>query len=135
MYPATDSVSEWGSEILALDHLTVEGFSKKGLASVATIRGMAVEKDWGSLKTLEVALVGTGIPEEQAKSLVGPLRELHNLRNPVKAHGDPTGREKSASSARAKFKSLRAHFKDLAAQCDVAVRKIAQALQEPADTE
>ena len=30
LYPATDSIEEWGNEILALDHLVVEGFLVKG---------------------------------------------------------------------------------------------------------
>ena len=65
---------------------------------------------------LEVGLSKTGCTDEQAKKLVAPLRELHNLRNLATAHGDPKGKAKAVASARKQHHSLRDHFKDLVAR-------------------
>ncbi|MEQ9314345.1 MAG: hypothetical protein RLN72_00750, partial [Henriciella sp.] len=123
-----DSVAEWGNELLALDHLVVEGFIERKLRQLATENGAAPEKDWRSLKILEVTLQAMGMTEVDARATVAPLRELHNLRNPAKAHGDPVGREAAVRDARATYGSLRAHTKDLAARCDTSMMKIISVL-------
>jgi len=123
-YPVTDSSSEWGDEILALDHLAVEGFQVKSLRAIIDANKGTYEKDWGSLKLLEVALVLTGRTEDQAKDAVGPLRELHALRNPAKAHGDPQGRRLAIASARKSHGTLRSHFKDLSERLAAALNVI-----------
>ena len=112
-YPVTDSPLEWGDEILALDHLAVEGFLVKGLRVIIKANTGEYEKDWGSLKLLEVALALTGRTKEQAKDAVAPLRELHDLRNPAKAHGDPNGRRRAIAAARKCHGTLRNQFSDL----------------------
>jgi hypothetical protein len=127
-YPATDSVSEWGDEILALDHLIVEGFAIKGLRALAEDNRVAVEKEWGSLKVLEVVLAAMGMGADFLAMTMEPLRELHSLRNPAKAHGDPEGRAKRVSEARKAHHSLRNHFTNLASRCDVALKLAAQTL-------
>ena len=43
LYPATDSIEERGNEILALDHLVIEGFLTKGLRSIITANGDTYE--------------------------------------------------------------------------------------------
>lgn len=116
LYPATDSVEEWGNATLELDHLVVEGFLVKPLRAVVEANDGEFGKDWGSLKLLEVSLSKTGCTDEQAKKLVAPLRELHHLRNPAKAHGDPKGKAKAVASARKQHHTLRNHFKDLVAR-------------------
>ena len=73
LYPATDSIEEWGNEILALDQsrawsLVVEGFLVKGLKPIVTASEGTYEKGWGSLKLLEVVLSAAGHTEEQANS-------------------------------------------------------------------
>ena len=128
LYPATDSIEEWGNEILALDHMVIEGFSVRGLRSVADARGSTYEKGWRSLKLLEVALSAAGCGEEQAKKLVGPLKELHSLRNPAKAHGDPSGRQAAVATARKSHGTLRRHFQDLAGRVRDMVKVIAVSL-------
>ncbi len=123
-YPATDSSSEWGDEILALDHLTVEGFLAKSLRAIIDANTGAYEKDWGSLKLLEVALALTGRTEDQAKDAIAPLRELHALRNPAKAHGDPKGRRLAIAAARKSHGTLRNHFTDLSERLAMALKVI-----------
>lgn len=115
-YPVTDSVSEWGDEILALDHLVVEGFQVKALREIIKANNGEFQKEWGSLKLLETALASTGRTEDQAKKAVAPLRELHNLRNPAKAHGDPKGRRIAITAARKNHGTLREQFIDLCEQ-------------------
>lgn len=127
-YPVTDSASEWGDEILALDHLGVEGFLVKGLREIVNNNGGSYEKDWGSLKVLETALSLTGRTDEQAKEAVAPLRELHALRNPAKAHGDPQGRRVAIANARQAHGTLRNHFTDLAERLSAAFKKISATL-------
>ena len=126
--PATDTIEEWGNEILALDHLVVEGFDNKGLRSIITANDRAFEKEWGSLKLLEVVLSLTGHTEEQAKELVAPLKELHGLRNPAKAHGDPKGRQVAVASARKAHRTLRKHFQDLAGRVRNSIKQILSTL-------
>ena len=46
-YPATDSVTEWGDELLSLDQLLVEGFQVKSLRKVADSYGASYEKNGG----------------------------------------------------------------------------------------
>ena len=93
--PATDSVKEWGNEILALDHLVVEGFLTKGLRSIIKANGGTYVKNWQSLKLLEVALSLAGHTKEEAKILVSPLKELHDLRVSAKAHSATKGKQGS----------------------------------------
>ena len=124
LYPATDSIEEWGNEILALDQLVVEGFQVKGLRCVVTAYGGTYEKEWASLKLLEVALSAAGHTEEQAKQLIDPLRELHVLRNPAKAHGDTSRRQAAVAGARKTHGTLRKHFQDLAGRVRNSIKQI-----------
>ena len=123
-YPVTDSIAEWGNEILALDQLVVEGFQKKGLAKLATKNGVTIDKEWGTLKLLEVVLPAMGMTESGSINTVAPLRKLHSIRNPAKAHGDPGGRERVTKEARTEHGNLRAHIRALAAGCDTAIETI-----------
>ena len=128
LHPATDAIKEWGNEILALDHLVVEGFDIKGLRSIITANGGTCDKAWRSLKLLEVVLSLTGHTEEQAKMLVAPLKELHGLRNPAKAHGDTKGRQAAVTSARKAHGTLRKHFQDLAGRVRNSIKQILSTL-------
>ena len=110
--PATDSVEEWGNEVLAFDHLIVEGFLVKPLKAIIEANGGKYEKDWRSLKLLELGLSKTGCTDEQAKKIVEPIRELHGLRNAM-AHSDPTSKDNAVALARKRHHTLRNHFKYL----------------------
>ena len=46
LYPATDSVEEWGNATLELDHLVVEGFLVKPLRAVVEANDGEFGKDW-----------------------------------------------------------------------------------------
>lgn len=112
-YPATDSPSEWGDEIMALDHLAVEGFQVKALRVIIEANNGTYQKDWGSLKLLEISLASTGRTEDQAREAVTPFQELHRLRNPLKAHGNTEGRRLAVKAARKNHGTLRKQFTTL----------------------
>lgn len=127
-YPVTDSIEEWGDELLSLDQLLVEGFYLKGLKKLADGWGAQYEKSWASLKLVEVLLKAKGSTEDEANAVLQPLRDLHDLRNPAKAHGEPRRRTQAVKEARAKSGTLRQHFKDLTSKLDEAMGSIADSL-------
>ncbi|HBA7719378.1 TPA: hypothetical protein J1Z28_004648, partial [Escherichia coli] len=71
-YPATDSIKEWGDEILALDQYLVEGFLPKPLSEIAKYEGRTIEPKWGSLRILQEALIAKSATVDEAKMLVQP---------------------------------------------------------------
>lgn len=123
-YPVTDSVSEWGDEILALDQLLVEGFLQKPLQKLATDAGRTVDKQWQSLRLLQDYLETQGSDAEEAKAAMEPLVRLHKLRSILKGHGAPSERTAASKQARTEHGTLRAHFTALAGECDAAFIKI-----------
>ena len=127
-YPVTDSIEEWGDELLSLDQLVVEGFYLKGLRKLADDWGAQYEESWRSLKLLEVLLRATGQAEDEANASLQPLKELHGLRNPAKAHGEPRRRTQAVKEARTKSRTLRQHVKDLTSKLDDAMGSITGAL-------
>jgi len=127
-YPVTDSVSEWGDEILSLDQLLVEGFLQKPLQKLATDVGRTVDKQWQSLRLLQDYLEAQGSHAEEARAAIEPLYRLHKLRSILKGHGAPSERTTASKQARTEHGTLRAHFTTLARECDVAFIKILNAL-------
>ena len=128
LYPATDSIEEWGNEILALDHMVIEGFLVRGLRSVVKAHGSTYENEWRSLKLLEAGLSAVGHTEDQAREMVAPLKELHDLRNLAKAHGDTDGRQAVVAAAKKAHGTLRRHFRELAGQVRDSVKQIVSSL-------
>ena len=81
LFPVTDSIEDWSNEILLLHQLVIEGFLTTGLRPIISTSGGTYEKNWQSLKLLEIALSRiTGHTNEKVKQLVNPLKELHELR-------------------------------------------------------
>lgn len=89
-YPATASAAEWANEILALDHLLIEGFRVKELRSMLKALRRTFEPDWKSLKLVEECLIGSGVDEEDARTAVTALRTLHDLRTILRGHSATT---------------------------------------------
>ena len=85
-YPVTTSQSEWADAILALDQLVVEGFRATELRRIAISLGATPDKEWQSIKLLEVCLQGVGSSAQEAKEVIQPLRDLHRLRSVIKGH-------------------------------------------------
>jgi len=123
-YPATDSTLEWANEIMAFDQLLVEGFQLKPLRKLLDARGGNAEKSWASLRVIAEILVASGKIVDDAKAILTPLSRLHALRSILKAHSSKDEKNKEERQARATHGTLRAHFKDLAGQCEKSFDKI-----------
>ena len=128
-YPATDSVKEWGDEVLALDQYLVEGFLLKPIREISEAVGRPIDQKWGPLRALQEALSVKGCTEEQAKALVLPLQKLHALRTEVRGHAMTEKKKKAESEARATFGTLRAHFTQLVTDCDKALDEMLRRLE------
>lgn len=127
-YPATESTLEWANEIMAFDQLLVEGFQLKPLRKLLEARGGKAEASWASLRVIAEILVASGQSVDDAKETLRPLSRLHALRSILKAHSCVEDRDKEERQARAMHGTLRAHFKDLASQCDTSFDEILLAL-------
>jgi hypothetical protein len=123
-YPATDSVTEWADEILALDQLLNEGFLPKPLQKLAEDAGRLVDKQWKSLRLLQDYLEAQGRSTDEARAVMEPMAKLHGLRNPLKGHGSTNERKAAQKRARTEHGTLRAHFTALVAECDKALAAI-----------
>ncbi|MBE5214760.1 hypothetical protein IG611_05345 [Pectobacterium sp. A535-S3-A17] len=123
-YPATDSVKEWGDEVLALDQYLVEGFLQKPLSEIAKCGGRSIEPKWASLRVLQEALITKGVTEDHAKTLVQPMQKLHALRTEVRGHASTEKKKKAISEARTDHGNLRTHFTHIVAECERSLAKI-----------
>lgn len=127
-YPATDSTLEWANEIMAFDQLLVEGFQLKPLRKMLEAKGKKGETSWASLRVIAEILVASGQTVDGAKAILTPLSRLHALRSILKAHSSVEDKDKEERQARSVHGTLRAHFKDLAGQCDKSFDTILLAL-------
>jgi hypothetical protein len=128
-YPATAASTEWANEILALDQLLIEGFRSKNLKTLARELSRTPQPEWQSLKLLEECLIGSGLDKEEAAETISPFRALHELRTVVKGHAAPEKKQARAKEAIAGFGSFRAHFTQMAADCDSALEVIIERLK------
>lgn len=117
-YPATDSTLEWANEIMAFDQVLVEGFQVRPLRKLLESKGRKAEASSASLRVVAELAVVSGQTVDEARALLAPLSRLHALRSILKAHSSVEEKDKEERQARAAHGTLRAHFKDLAAQCD-----------------
>lgn len=117
-YPVTDSTLEWANEIMAFDQFVVEGFQLKPLRRLLEAKGRKAETNWASLRVISEILVASGRTVDDAKRLLTPLARIHALRNILKAHSSVADKDKEIREARTTYVTLRAHFWDLAGQCD-----------------
>ena len=129
-YPVTTSESEWAEAILGLDQLVVEGFRPKCLRNIARSMGGSPDKQWKLLKLLEYCLELNGLSELAAKTIIKPLRDAHQYRNVLKGHAARDKRRDASSGALEAHGTFRAHFEDLTARCNTALREIVGTLGE-----
>lgn len=127
-YPATDSTLEWANEIMAFDQMLVEGFQLKPLRKLLEAKGRKLEASWQSLRVISELVIASGKTVDEARAFLTPLSRLHALRNVLKAHSSVEEKAKEERLARSTHRTLRAHFKDLASQCDKAFDEIMIAL-------
>ena len=130
-YPVTESNKEWKDEILLLDQMLVEGFKEKWLRRKAGELGRSPKEQDRSLVLLEECLAGLGFEEGHARSIVSPLRELHNLRDKLGAHAPGKTAEKLKKEALSEHGSYRNHYKALVTECNETVRILIKAFEDP----
>lgn len=123
-YPATDSTLEWANEIMAFDQILIEGFQVKPLRKMLEVKGKKVDASWRSLRVIAEILVASGHSVDDAKAILSPLSRLHALRSTLKAHSSVEAKDMEERCARTMHGTLRAHFKDLAGQCDKSINMI-----------
>lgn len=123
-YPATDSVLEWGNEILALDQYLIEGFLDKPLRELVEAKGGKTDPNWRSIRLLQAYFEATGRTPQDAEAIIAPLKSLHNLRTPLRGHASSSTKRAAEADARRAFGTLRAHYIDLASKCDKALDRI-----------
>ena len=129
-HPVTSSADEWANEILHLDQLIVEGFETKWLRSKAHSMGRTPDPTLRSLRLVEECLIALGFAEDDAKNLVAPLKETHDLRSRVKGHAsgnDAAAIRKQILNQHGDYKE---HFWALCKRCDESIRTIAEAFQK-----
>jgi hypothetical protein len=114
-YPVTSSISDWGDEVLALDQLVNEGILVAPLRTLAKSLGVIVEDEWRAHKLLEEALAKKSGDNAEAKTVVGSLRRLRELRNHLKGHASGKKQE-LARQATTTHGSFRGHFEKTADQ-------------------
>jgi len=129
-YPVTTSNDEWKEEILALDQLLVEGFQEKWLRNKSKELGRSPDAQSRSLKLLEECLVGLDFEEDHARTIVAPLRELHDLRSKLKGHASGNTAQTLKTEAIKNHGNYRDHYTHLVTACDEAVKTLIEAFQD-----
>ncbi|MFY9855631.1 MAG: hypothetical protein WAK26_17305, partial [Terracidiphilus sp.] len=126
-YPITASPDEWANEILHLDQLIVEPFEKAWFKNELLQLGKKPDPKVGSLILTEECLAEWGQDRDEAKSVVSPLRTLHELRSKLKGHaiGEST-QTQLRQQALNEHGSYKVHFRVLCGACDESLRKITE---------
>jgi hypothetical protein len=127
-YPVTASADEWANEILLLDQLLVEGFETKWLRQKAGSLGRRPDPKFGSLKLLEECLIGVGFGPDDAQKAIAPLKTAHDLRSKLKGHASGDEAVAIKKQVLKNHGSFQQHFRYLSAECDEAIRAIAEEL-------
>jgi hypothetical protein len=120
-YPVTASADEWANELLNLDQLLVEGFKVDALREKAVALGRNPDKGFRSLKLLEECLIGLGLNEVDAAEVVGPFKELHDLRSKMKGHVSGAEGAEIKRKILTENGSYKNHFLKLLTSCDKSI--------------
>jgi hypothetical protein len=128
-YPITASPDEWANEILHLDQLIVEPFEKAWFKREVLHLGKTPDPNLGSLVLTEECLAGWGQDPDEAKTIVSPLRTLHELRSKLKGHAvGKSTQTQLRQQALNEHGSYKEHFRVLCRACDESLRKITETI-------
>ena len=112
---------------MALDQLLVEGFLVKPLKALAQAGNRTVDPSWGALRVMQEVLIVKEMNEQDAKAVVAPIQKVHGLRTEVKGHAAAEKKRNAEVEARTKHGNFRAHFTQMAADCDKALNEVLSA--------
>lgn len=126
-YPLTTSIDEWSEALLQLDQFVVEGLSQAALRKRLASKGRDFDKEWKSIKLLQVLLMADGLGDSDSKTILEPLKTLHDLRSKVKGHAT-SEKEALVIDMRQRYGSLTKHFKVLASDCYSTLKYIEEQL-------
>ena len=110
--PIANSRDEWAEAFLEIAQTVIEKFRPKGLRELMDQRGIAYDKNNGSLVLLEKLITPSRLKSERKSRLDG-LREAQTIRNKTRAHDG--GQEAIAISKAALMEhgTYRAHFEHI----------------------
>lgn len=114
-YVVTESTKEWEDQILTLYQILNEGLISKSINKLAK-HLKCREVGLKSVKQLDRCLDKIGIGKKERTEIIEPLIELWRLRSTIVAH--PGGGEYP--------EDLKIHYKELLERCDVAMRNLAE---------
>lgn len=120
-YPVTDAQEEWANELMLLDQLVVEGFSRRYFKIKAEGLGIGVDLQWGSLKLIGEVLLHQQVNNDEINAVVTPLRLLHDLRSKMKGHVSGSAANAMRDGLIAEHGSLKSQYRALAGDCDRAM--------------
>jgi hypothetical protein len=129
-YPVTSSHDEWANEILHLDQLVVEGFETKWLRNRAQRLGRSPDARLQSLGLMEECLIGMGYADDDARKIVGPLKDAHHLRSKLRGHASGDEAESIRKQILTEYGSYNKHFRSLAEAVDQSIRAIGEAFDK-----
>lgn len=120
-YPVTTSQKEWSDELLALNHLVIEGINREYFKARLETSGAKVDPQWGSITLVDKVLECASVNAEKRTAIVDPLKHLQLLRNKMKGHAEGSLANKIRDELIQEFGDLRVHFRKLAERCDKAI--------------
>lgn len=116
-YPYTMLVEEWKDDILALYQLLIEGLKESWIRTKAEQVNSSTDPKARSIGLLRAYLVGVGVDEESAKSIVSPLHLLREHRNKLSAHVTQESGSRLQDDAISNFGSYRQHYTHIVKEC------------------
>lgn len=132
-YVHTDSIKEWGDELLALHQLVVEGFNRKHLKQLLESTGKEIPKgeNWGTITLLEKIFLARHMQEDEFIIYIKPLRELNTLRTKMRGHREGSEAVAIRNQLIKEHGSLKAHFYVLVQSNDETMRWLTEQNLQP----
>lgn len=128
-YLFTESPKGWSDDIGNLDKTIVEGFNHTYLKKIAKDLG-CYSSQLKSIKLLQKILDEKGINQNEVSEIISTLESIHYLRMKLYGHAEGSEALKIRKESISEHGSLRAHFKDLLAKADNAIKNILGIIDE-----
>jgi MoxR-like ATPase len=129
---AGTSSQEWGTEIVALDKLVVEGLKQAYLKRLAGVLGIEPQKlpQLRGIALLEEIAQARDVAPDLVRSMVDPLWELQALRSKLGSHRKGQEAAQIEKQLRQQYGGLTAHHRDLVKQVYQAMLTLADLIKQ-----